>query len=87
MMNYETQLESYSRERAAYALPQFFPQHEEIPMKSASTFVSSPFKMGRFSAALAVLCALMAMTDPAAPDAVKWVGIALIAVTLWQVLR
>ena len=52
-------------------------------MTSASTFVPSPFALGHYSAVLAVLCALMAMTDPAAPEAVKWIGIPLIALTVW----
>ena len=67
--------------------PKIIYQREKFPMKSATTFVSSPFKMGRYSAVLAVLCALMAMTDPAAPEAVKWIGTPLIASTVWLAIR
>lgn len=51
-----------------------------------SVFKSLP-AFGRISGVLAVLCALMAMTDPAAPEAVTWIGVPLIAMTAWMAVR
>ena len=87
MMNYETQCNFIPGSAQPMRAPTINFQREEIPMKSATTFVSSPFKVGHYSAVLAVLCALMAMTDPAAPEAVKWIGIPLIALTVWLAFR
>jgi hypothetical protein len=56
-------------------------------MKSVLKLLPVLLTLGRFSGVLAVLCALKAMTDPAAPEAVTWIGIPLIALTAWLAVR